>query len=283
MNRWLVTGAAGMLGRDLVTLLRENGEPVVTTTPRDLDIRDRTAIEAAVRRHRPTVVVNCAAATRIHEVERHETDALLVNGTAVRDLASVCASAGVRLVHLSSDYVFGGDAREPWSEDAPTQPVNAYGRTKVAGERAVRDVLGDKGFIVRTAWLFGRHGTHFVRQMASLAAAGDTVDVVNDQWGQPTWTLDVAERIHALVMKDAPGVYHATSSGACTWYDLARETFRQLGADPARVRSVSSDQFAEPVRRPRYSVLGHDGWARAGLDPLRSWQDALAAFLPQLG
>ena len=281
-GRWLVTGAGGLLGRELTGVLGEQGRACAAVSRRDLDVTDVTAVRAAVVRHRPDVLVNCAAWTRFHDAEAREDEALRVNGTAVRGIAEVCRDLGVRLVHVSTDYVFDGTATSPYPEDAPTRPVNAYGRTKVAGERAVADVLGGDAAIVRTAWLYGRHEPGFVRMLIDAARTRDTVDVVDDQWGQPTWAADTARQIVALAGAGAGGVFHATNGGAVSRYDLAREVFRLLGTDPDRVRPVGTDRFPGPGRRPRYTVLGHDAWQAAGLRPMRHWCDALAAAFPEL-
>mgnify|MGYP001409541872 CR=1 FL=1 len=276
---WLVTGAGGMLGTDLAARL---GGDAVALTRADLDVRDPEAVRAAVRRHRPAVVVNCAAWTAVDAAETDEDAALAVNGTAVGTLAEACAEAGATLVQISTDYVFDGRGDRPYAEDAPTAPVNAYGRTKLAGERAAT-AAGGTVHIVRTAWLYGAHGPNFVRTMARLAAERDTVGVVDDQVGQPTWTGDLADRIIALAGSGAPpGVYHGTASGETTWYGLAREVFALLGHDPDRVRPVSTAEFPRPAPRPAYSVLGHDRWAEAGLKPMRHWRDALHAAWPSL-
>ncbi|EST19416.1 dTDP-4-keto-6-deoxy-D-glucose reductase NovS [Streptomyces niveus] len=281
-NRWLVTGAAGMLGRDLVALLRRLNEPVVAVTRHDLDITDRLSVRAVVDTYRPTTIVNCAAWTRFGEAEAGESAALLVNGGGARELAAVCRDRSIRLVHLSTDYVFDGTSRRPYAESAVTSPINAYGRTKQAGERAVLDLLPDDGTIVRTAWLYGRHGMNFIRKMVRLEQLRETVDVVDDQWGQPTWTVDLAQQIVALVRHGASGVFHGTSAGEATWYDLARMTFRLLGADPGRVRPVPSDRITGGELRPRYTVLGHDAWREAGLTPIRHWTTALTQAFPLL-
>lgn len=267
---WLVTGAGGMLGTDLVKVLRARGDEVVALTRADLDLRDADAVRTALRTYAPDVVVNCAAWTAVDAAEEHEEAALAVNGTAVEALAQTDA----RLVQISTDYVFDGTATEPYAEDAPVAPVNAYGRTKLAGERAV---LARDGYVLRTAWLYGAHGPNFVRTMARLADERDTVDVVDDQLGQPTWTGDLAARIAELT--GPPGVYHATASGQTSWYGLAREIFTRLGHDPARVHPTTSGKFARPAARPAYSVLGHDRWRAAGLPPMRHWRDALADAL----
>jgi dTDP-4-dehydrorhamnose reductase len=186
-------------------------------------------------------------------------------------------------VQISTDYVFDGTATTPYPENAPLAPQSAYGRSKAVGETAARSLLPDGAYVVRTAWLYGEHGRSFVRTMADLEANRDTIDVVDDQRGQPTWTRDVAAAIVGLVRHDAPaGTYHATSSGETTWYGLARAVFEELGADPERVRPTTTDRFPRPAPRPAYSVLGHDGWRGAGLEPIRQWREALSESFPLL-
>lgn len=275
--RWLITGAAGMLGRDVTTVL--DGADVTALGRAELDVTDADAVDHAVRGH--DVVVNTAAWTDVDGAESAEEAATAVNGTGPAHLAAACARHGARLVHISTDYVFDGAATAPYAEDAPTAPRSAYGRSKLAGERAVLGTLPDTGYVVRTAWLYGEHGANFVATMARLAAARDTLDVVDDQHGQPTWSMDVAARVVELVRADAPaGVYHATNSGETTWFGLARAVFTQLGLDPERIRPTTTDTFPRPAPRPAYSVLGHAGWARAGLAPMRPWDEALAAAAP---
>jgi dTDP-4-dehydrorhamnose reductase len=283
--RWLVTGAGGMLGHDLVEELQRRGEHVTGLDHSALDITQQGPVDRAFAVHRPEVIVNCAAYTAVDDAEDDEARALRVNGDGPRLLARACAAHDARLIHVSTDYVFAGDAHTPYPEDHPPTPRTAYGRTKLAGERAVRDELPAASAIVRTAWLYGVHGRSFVRTMIELEARRDTVDVVDDQRGQPTWTADVAARIADLgprVGPDANGVFHATSSGEATWYDLAREVFHLLGADPDRVRPVSGEAFPRPARRPAYSVLGHDRWRQLGLPPPRDWRAALREALPRI-
>jgi dTDP-4-dehydrorhamnose reductase len=278
---WLVIGAGGMLGTDLVHRLRAHGHDVAALTRADLDVCAPDAVRRALREHRPATVVNCAAWTAVDDAETHEDAALAVNGTAVEALADACADVGATLVQISTDYVFDGRSDRPYPEDAAPAPVSAYGRTKLVGERAV---LGTgRGYVVRTAWLYGAHGASFVRTMMRLAAERDTVEVVDDQHGQPTWTGDLAEQIIALASSDAPpGVYHGTNAGQTTWYGLAREVFTLLGLDPDRVRPTTTDRFPRPAPRPAYSVLGHARWAEAGLAPMRHWREALHAAWPEL-
>jgi dTDP-4-dehydrorhamnose reductase len=281
MTSWLITGAGGMLGQDLVTLLQASGAEVTAAGRGSLDITDGSAVTALLDRVRPDVVVNCAAWTAVDDAEAHEDLALAVNGSGVANLATACAGVGARLMQPSTDYVFSGTVdpstgARPYAEDEEPAPRTAYGRTKLAGEQAVRQILPDGGYVLRTAWLYGAHGPNFVRTMIRLEAARDTIAVVDDQHGQPTWTEDVARQILLLAESEAkPGVYHASSSGQTTWLGLARAVFELLGADPGRVTPTSSSELARPAPRPAYSVLGHAAWASAGLPPLPDWAQSL--------
>ena len=283
MTRWLVTGAGGMLGLDVQVALALSGvdeDDVTGLTRTQLDVTDADAVRDAVRGH--DVVVNCAAYTAVDDAESHEAQAFAVNAIGAANVADACRSVGARLVHLSTDYVFAGDADEPYAEDAALSPLSAYGRTKAAGEWAVQ-ARCPQAWIVRTAWLYGAAGPNFVRTMASLAARHDTIDVVDDQRGQPTWTMDVARAVLQLVDESAPfGVWHATSQGDTTKYGLTREIFRLLGLDPERVRPTTSAAFPLPAPRPAYSVLGHDAWRMARLAPLPRWEKSLAEALPEV-
>ena len=292
MTRWLVTGAGGMLGRDLTGLLAGLGEPVTGVTRDDLDITSAAAVSSAVEALKPDVVVNCAAWTAVDDAETHEDTALAVNGQGPAHLAAACRLLGATLVQLSTDYVFDGTACQPYPEDAEPGPRTAYGRTKLAGEQAVRAALPDASYIVRTAWLYGAHGPSFVRTMIRLARAGTSPAVVDDQHGQPTWTADVARQIHALIATGAPpGTYHATSTGQTTWFGLAAEVFRLVSAagshdHPERTVAsptpTTSDAYPRPAPRPGYSVLGHDAWAAAGIPPVGHWRDALHRAFPAI-
>lgn len=279
---WLVTGASGMLGRDVTAVLREVGEDVVALDRQSLDILNEEALNATLSQSRPDVVVNCAAWTDVDGAEQHEDAARRINGDAVGYLASACAASGSRLLHLSTDYVFAGDATGPYAENASTRPINAYGRSKLVGERAVLRTLPTAGYVVRTAWLYGSHGSNFVATMLRLERERETLDVVDDQVGQPTWTQDLARQLLALGRSAAPaGIYHATSAGHTTWHGLASEIFRAIGADPSRVRPTTSHAFRRPAPRPHYSVLSDSRWRAAGLQPIQHWSDALRMALPE--
>lgn len=283
MSRWLVTGAGGMLGRDLVAVLEARGAAVAALDRAGLDVSDTGAVSRALDRWQPAVVVNCAAWTAVDEAETQEAEALRINGQAVTGLAALCAARGTTLVQVSTDYVFDGQATQPYPEDATPAPRTAYGRTKLAGERAVLSQPGLAGYVVRTAWLYGAAGRSFVGTMIRKARENADVGVVDDQRGQPTWTVDVAGRILALAESGAPpGVYHATSAADTTWFGLAQEVYRLAGRDPGRVRPTSSADLDRPAPRPGYSVLGHAAWDRAGLAPIGDWRQALRRALPSM-
>lgn len=283
MSRWLVTGSGGMLGRDLIECLIAEREQVTGFTRADLDVTDAAAVAAAVQRLRPDVVVNCAAWTAVDDAQAREEEALNVNGRAVGYLAEACADSQAALVQVSTDYVFDGRAEKPYAEDHRAAPRSAYGRTKLAGERAARAALSCDAYVVRTAWLYGAHGSSFAAAMLARARAGSPSSVVDDQRGQPTWTADVAAQIYALLAAGArPGIYHATSSGDTTWFGLAREVYALAGADPELVTPTTSAAYQRPAPRPAYSVLGHEAWAAAGLKPIGDWRDALERAFPAM-
>jgi dTDP-4-dehydrorhamnose reductase len=281
--RWLVTGAKGQLGLDVQVALALAGvdDKSVTALARtDLDVTDAEAVRDAVRGH--DVVVNCAAFTRVDDAESHEAQAFAVNAIGAANVSAACRETGAKLVHVSTDYVFAGDADEPYAEDAPLAPRSAYGRTKAAGEWAVQAHC-PQSWILRTAWLYGGGGPNFVKTMARLSGERETVSVVDDQRGQPTWTMDVAEAILRLVSEAAPyGVWHATSQGETTWYGFTRAIFSGLGLDPERVLPTTTDQFPRPAPRPAYSVLGHDAWRMARIAPLPHWEESLSKALPDV-
>lgn len=262
-----------MLGHDLQRALF--GREVTTLSRADLDVTDRRAVSDAVAGH--DVVFNAAAYTRVDDAEAHEDAAFAVNALGAENLAIAAHDVGAKLVTISTDYVFKGDAGTPYAEDAPRDPLNAYGRTKAAGEERALAAHPDGTYVVRTAWLYGEHGPNFAKTMLRLAASHDTVTVVDDQRGQPTWTADLADQLVRLVDADAPsGIYHGTASGETTWFGFARAVFELAGLDPDRVQPTTSADFVRPAARPAYSVLGHDAWGATGLPVMRDWRDALA-------
>lgn len=271
MSRILLAGAHGMLGTDLVTALQ--GRDLVALGRAELDVTDADAVLAAAEG--ADVVIDAAAYTKVDDAETHEEEARAVNAAGAGNLAAAAARHGARFVLYSTDYVFDGTATEPYPEDAPRNPVSAYGRTKAEGEELALNA-NPRTYLLRTAWLYGAAGASFPRTMLRLAAERDTVSVVTDQVGQPTWTGDLAAQTVALLDSGAaPGIYHATNSGSATWFELAKAVFEEAGLDPARVLPTDSTTFVRPAPRPAYSVLGHGSWQRAGLPPMRPWSEAL--------
>jgi dTDP-4-dehydrorhamnose reductase len=278
-QRIVVTGAGGMLGRVLTDQARRAGREVLALTSSECDITDLES----VRRHVASgdVVINCAAYTQVDAAETEEARAHAVNAVGPGNIAQVCAQTGAQLVHVSTDYVFGGAAdgdRRPYEIDDEASPVNVYGRTKLAGEQAVLAAKPD-AHVVRTAWVYrGADGSDFVAIMRRLAAGDKPVDVVADQIGSPTYVADLARALLEVADGgvDAP-LLHAVNSGPASRFELAQATFAALGADPDRVRPVGSDRHPRPAPRPGFTALSQERSVAAGLTPLRDWRDALVA------
>jgi len=268
-----------MLGQDLTALLADRGEEVVGVDRDTVDITEPAACEAVGG---ADVVVNCAAYTAVDAAETDEAAAFAVNAVGAANIARDSRMAGARLVHISTDYVFDGSGAAPYEEDAPLAPRSAYGRTKAAGEWAVRAEAPDH-LIVRTAWLYGAHGPCFPKTVVRLARERGGLDVVTDQVGQPTWTMDLADLIHRLVVAEAsPGTYHGTSSGQTSWYGFAHAVAVDAGLGPESVRETTSEAFVRPAPRPAYSVLGHAALRTAGVEPIGDWADRWRAAAPEV-
>jgi len=273
--RVLVTGAAGMLGRDVVAAAEAAGHEVVALARRELDITDWTAVRAAVRGARPGAAINCAAWTDVDGAEAAEAEATRVNGAGAGNVARAAAEAGAHVVHVSTDYVFDGDAGEPYREDDPVGPTSAYGRSKLAGEQAVAAAAPDSHANVRSSWLFGVHGKSFVRTMLTLAEDRDEVAVVDDQVGCPTFTGHLGPALVEVAERRLTGILHVAGTGHCSWCELAQATFEEAGAD-CRARPVSSAELPRPAKRPAWSVLGS---TRPEAPTLPPWREGLAAYL----
>jgi dTDP-4-dehydrorhamnose reductase len=269
---WLVTGAQGMLGTDLRAVLERHRISYEGVDLGDLDLLDGDAVAEAVAGHE--VVVNCAAWTAVDKAEDHEPEAFMINAVAPALLARAVRRHDARIIHVSTDYVFAGDATAPYPEDGPAAPASAYGRTKAAGEWAVRAEAPEQHLITRTAWLYGAHGGCFPKTIARVAAERGAVSVVDDQHGQPTWTTDLAEAMVRLVQADAePGTWHTTSSGQTTWCEFAREVVAAAGLSRDVVSPTDSAAFQSAAPRPAYSVLGHDRWHQHGIEPIGDWRE----------
>lgn len=270
--RYVVTGANGMLGVDLVAAL--NGRTIVALGRNELDVTDLEAVRSTIQAG--DIVFNCAAYTAVDDAESHEELATAINGVGVENLAIACREVDAKLITVSTDYVFDGAGASPYLESERRHPISAYGRSKAAGEIAAVREHPSGSFIVRTAWLYGKHGNNFVQTMLNLARTKDSWSVVNDQVGQPTWTLDLADQLVRLADSEAPaGIYHGTNSGEATWFDFAQAVLEEAGLDPARITPTDSAQFIRPAPRPAYSVLGHGRWNAVGIPPMRPWREAL--------
>ncbi|GAA0297170.1 dTDP-4-dehydrorhamnose reductase [Kineococcus aurantiacus] len=271
--RWVVAGAGGMLGTDVVDVLGGAGHEVVALTRAQLDVTDAAAARAVVREAAADVVLNATAYTAVDAAETDEATAFAVNAVGARNLADAARAAGARYVHVSTDYVFDGTATEPYAEDAPVAPRSAYGRTKAAGEWAVR-AGGADALVLRTAWLYGAHGGCFPKTMVRFGRERGALSVVDDQVGQPTWTRDVADLALRLVEAAAPaGTYHAVSAGRCSWFEFARTVVASAGLGDVEVKPVTSAEFVRPAPRPAFSVLGTAALAAAGVEPIGDWED----------
>ena len=266
-----------MLGQDVVRAGEAAGHEVSALRRGDLDITDREAVERAVSAARSDAVVNCAAWTDVDGAEEHEAAAYALNASGAGHVAGAAASAGARLVHVSTDYVFDGRAARPYVESSATGPMSAYGRTKLAGERAVAQT-GGSHLIVRSSWLFGSGGRNFVTTMLALGGERDGVDVVTDQVGCPTWTGHLAPALVELAARGERGVMHVAGSGACSWHELAAETFRQAGV-ACEVRETTTAGMPRPAPRPAYSVLGSE---RGETPRLPAWREGLAGYLTEV-
>lgn len=284
----LVPGGRGQLGHDVVAAAP--GDALVhAPSSAELDLTDPSAVADAVGVFAATardagfrpVVVNAAAYTAVDAAETDFDRAFAVNAVGPGHLAANCREHDVPLLHVSTDYVFPGDGTRPYEPSDPTGPRSAYGRTKLAGEERVLSTW-DSSWVVRTAWVYGEHGANFVKTMARLAVTNDTLSVVDDQVGSPTWSSDLAHGLVSLAASVSSGgtpsrVLHATGAGETTWYGFARAIFAELALDPDRVKPCTTADFPRPAPRPAYSVLSGRSWAEAGLPPLRHWREALTA------
>ncbi|MFN8176617.1 MAG: dTDP-4-dehydrorhamnose reductase [bacterium] len=279
--RLALTGAGGMLGRELVRAARERGAPLLAWDRAAVDVTDADAVRRALDDARPDVVIHAAAWTDVDGCEADAERALRVNAMGTRHVAAACRGVGARLLTVSTDYVFAGDATEAYAENAPAGPLNVYGWSKLAAEEATLS-LGRAGSVARTAWLYADHGRNFLLAMLKLAEDRRVLRVVDDQRGAPTWAADLAGALLDLARaaheRDACGIYHVTNGGTATWNGFARKIFALTGKDVI-VEAVTSAEFPRPARRPASSVLADTRRAEAGLSPMPAWEDALARCL----
>ena len=276
----LVTGVTGQLGFDVMRELEAAGIPAKGCSRKEFSLTDHAAARACIEDYAPDVVVHCAAYTAVDKAEDEAELAQAVNADAVRNIAEVCLDIGAKLIYISTDYVFPGDGEEFYEPDALKGPTNAYGRSKLAGEEAVQELL-EKYFIVRISWVFGIHGKNFIRTMLKLSETHKELTVVADQVGSPTYTRDLARLLVDMAKSEKYGVYHATNEGICSWAELAEEVFRQAGRS-VKVTHVPSSAYPTKATRPKNSRMSKECLDRAGFQRLPDWKDAVSRYLGEL-
>lgn len=270
MNKILVTGAKGMLGRDLCPTLEDAGFETVETDIDTLDITDLSQVESVLNIEKPDAVVHCAAYTNVNKAEEDIETAMKINAQGTENLAKICAKLDIPIVYVSTDYVFDGTKKEAYLPYDKTNPINAYGLTKLKGEEAVQKNCS-KYYITRTSWLYGLHGKNFVETMLAFADKPE-LKVVDDQVGCPTWTQELADGITTLLTEEAPfGIYHICGSGKTSWYGFAKEIFNLAGLD-VNLIPCKSDEFPSPAKRPENSVMYNDNICR-------TWRAALKDYM----
>ncbi len=276
----LVTGVKGQLGHDVVNELEKRGHQAIGVDVEEMDITDETAVKTVITGAAPDAVIHCAAYTAVDAAEDHEDLCRRVNALGTGYVASVCRDLNCKLMYISTDYVFNGQGTRPWEPDDERQPLNVYGQTKYEGELAVETL--EKYFIVRIAWVFGVNGKNFIRTMLNLGQTRDSLTVVDDQIGSPTYTFDLARLLADMIETDRYGRYHATNTGLCSWYEFACEIFRQAGMK-VKVSPVSSQEYPAKARRPANSRMDQRKLGENGFEPLPPWQDALGRYLEEIG
>jgi dTDP-4-dehydrorhamnose reductase len=275
----LVTGVNGQLGHDVVKELTKKGHEAHGTDRNTLDITNEADVHSYVGKVKPDAIIHCAAYTNVDQAETDRDSAYQVNALGTKYLAQAAKEMKAKMVLVSTDYVFNGSATEPYEVDQPTEPLGVYGETKLAGEQFLANSL-EQYFIVRTAWVYGINGHNFVKTMLRLGEERGEVGVVHDQVGSPTYTVDLAALLVELIETEKYGVYHATNSGVCSWYDFAVEIFKQAGLN-VNVNPLTSEQYPRPAARPKYSVLSKKKMEAQGFTALRDWKEALSAYLSE--
>lgn len=276
----LVTGVRGQLGYDVVRELKKRQIETVGVDVEEMDITDPAQTETVIREAAPDAVIHCAAYTAVDAAEDNEELCREVNARGTENVARICGEMNIKMMYISTDYVFDGKGTRPWEPDDPRDPLNVYGQTKYEGELAVEKYV-KKFFTVRIAWVFGVNGKNFIKTMLNLGKTHDKLTVVNDQTGSPTYTYDLARLLADMIQTDKYGRYHATNEGICTWYEFACEIFRQAGID-VEVAPVASDEYPSKAKRPENSRMSKKKLKENGFELLPSWQDALKRYLKEI-
>ena len=281
--KWAITGGSGQLSRSLVDLLDKEGVPYIAWSHKDLDVADDSSI-SVIKETSPDLLINCAAWTNVDAAEEFPEKATRVNQVGPRNMARAAKELKIPLIHISTDYVFSGQSRQPWSTDSKTEPMSTYGLSKLLGEKEINKNMHADFYILRTAWLYGPYGRNFSKTILKKALTSkDSINVVSDQIGQPTTTKSLAEQIFKVAKQKIPsGTYHATNTGQASWWDFAREIFELAGEDVERVRSSTSEDFPSNVKRPKYSVLDQSVWSKVGMETMPEWRRALKEVFPEI-
>lgn len=276
----LVTGVKGQLGYDVVNELEKRGMEAVGVDIQEMDITDAAGVDRVIKAAAPDAVIHCAAYTAVDAAEENEEVCRRVNADGPRNIAKVCKDLDIKMIYISTDYVFDGQGERPWEPEDKQSPKSVYGQTKYEGELAVQETL-DKYFIVRIAWVFGINGKNFVKTMLRLAETHDTITVVNDQFGSPTYTYDLAKLLVDMIQTEKYGVYHATNEGFCSWYDFACSIFKEAGVK-VNVVPVTSAEYGAKANRPMNSRMSKEKLTQNGFERLPSWEDALKRYIAEL-
>ena len=277
----LVTGVKGQLGFDVVNELEKRGHVAVGTDVHNMDITDKAQVEAVIKEANPDAVIHCAAYTAVDLAEDNIDLCRRINSDGTRNIAEVCKELDIKMIYISTDYVFDGEGTHFWQPDDERNPLNVYGQTKYEGELAVETIL-EKYYIVRIAWVFGVNGKNFIKTMLNLGKTRDHLTVVNDQIGSPTYTYDLSKLLVDMVETDKYGRYHATNEGLCSWYDFACEIFKQAGYNHVTVSPVSASEYPAKAKRPSNSRMCKDKLTENGFEKLPTWQDALGRYLKEI-
>ena len=276
----LVTGVKGQLGYDVVNELEKRGLEAIGVDIQEMDITDADSVNSVIGEAAPDAVIHCAAYTAVDAAEDNVEICRKVNAEGTQNIANMCKKLDIPMIYISTDYVFDGQGERPWLPEDERAPLNIYGQTKYEGELAVQNTL-DKYFIVRIAWVFGINGKNFIKTMLNLGKTRDHLTVVNDQFGSPTYTYDLARLLVDMILTDKYGIYHATNEGICTWYEFACEIFRQAGIT-VDVAPVTADQYPAKAKRPSNSRMCKDKLTENGFEKLPTWQDALGRYLKEI-
>lgn len=277
----LVTGVKGQLGYDVVKELEKRGHTAIGTDVDNMDITDEAMVREVITAAHVDAVIHCAAYTAVDLAEDNEALCRKINADGTRNIAKVCKALDIKMIYISTDYVFDGEGTRFWLPDDERHPLNIYGQTKYEGELAVEELL-QKYYIVRIAWVFGKNGKNFIRTMLNLGKTRDHLTVVADQIGSPTYTYDLARLLVDMVETDKYGRYHATNEGICSWYEFACEIFQQANYEHVTVSPVSADEYPAKAKRPSNSRMSKDKLTENGFERLPSWQDALSRYLKEI-